>query len=80
MSYLTDNQLDRMKEIRDETRQDSETTPSDLQVTVLALADLKPYPKNPRHITPAAVNAVAESLKAVRLAATYRHRPQDTSL
>ena len=40
------------------------TTPSDLQVTVLALADLKPYPRNPRHITPAAVNAVAESLTA----------------
>ena len=36
----------------------------DLQVTVLPLADLKPYPKNPRHITPAAVNAVAESLLA----------------
>ena len=40
------------------------TTPSDLPVTVLALADLTPYPKNPRHITPAAVNAVAESLTA----------------
>ena len=31
------------------------TTPSDLQVTRLPLADLTPYPKNPRHITPAAV-------------------------
>ena len=41
-----------------------QTTPSDLLVTVLPLADLKPYPKNPRHITPAAVNAVAESLSA----------------
>ena len=40
------------------------TTPSDLPVTVLPLADLTPYPRNPRHITPAAVNAVAESLKA----------------
>ena len=40
------------------------TTPSDLPVTVVALADLTPYPKNPRHITPAAVNAVAESLAA----------------
>ena len=40
------------------------TTPSDLPVTVVALADLTPYPKNPRHITPAAVNAVAESLDA----------------
>ena len=39
------------------------TAPSDLRVTRLPLADLKPYPKNPRHITPAAVNAVAESLK-----------------
>ena len=39
-------------------------TPSDLPVTVVALADLTPYPKNPRHITPAAVNAVAESLTA----------------
>ena len=39
-------------------------TPSDLPVTVVALADLTPYPKNPRHITPAAVNAVAESLAA----------------
>ena len=38
------------------------TTPSDLPVTVLALAELTPYPRNPRHITPAAVNAVAESL------------------
>ena len=38
------------------------TMPSDLQITVLPLADLTPYPKNPRHITPAAVNAVAESL------------------
>ena len=38
-------------------------TSSDLPVTVLPLADLKPYPKNPRHITPAAVDAVAESLK-----------------
>ena len=37
--------------------------PSDLPVTVLPLADLTPYPKNPRHITPAAVNAVAESLQ-----------------
>ena len=40
------------------------TTPGDLPVTVVALADLTPYPKNPRHITPAAVNAVAESLRA----------------
>ena len=40
------------------------TDPSDLPVTVVALADLTPYPKNPRHITPAAVNAVAESLAA----------------
>ena len=40
------------------------TTPSDLQVVQVALADLQPYPKNPRHITPAAVNAVAESLAA----------------
>ena len=39
------------------------TAPSDLPVTVVALSDLTPYPKNPRHITPAAVNAVAESLK-----------------
>ena len=39
-------------------------TPSDLLVTRLPLADLTPYPKNPRHITPAAVNAVAESLAA----------------
>ena len=38
--------------------------PSDLRVTRLPLADLTPYPKNPRHITPAAVNAVAESLAA----------------
>ena len=38
--------------------------PSDLRVTQLPLADLTPYPKNPRHITPAAVNAVAESLAA----------------
>ena len=38
------------------------TTPSDLRVTRLPLADLTPYPRNPRHITPAAVNAVAESL------------------
>ena len=38
-------------------------TPSDLPVTVYALVDLTPYPKNPRIITPAAVNAVAESLK-----------------
>ena len=37
---------------------------SDLPVTVLALADLTPYARNPRHITPAAVNAVAESLTA----------------
>ena len=37
---------------------------SDLPVTVVALADLTPYPKNPRHITPAAVSAVAESLTA----------------
>ena len=37
---------------------------SDLPVTVLPLADLTPYPRNPRHITPAAVNAVAESLAA----------------
>ena len=40
------------------------TTPSDLPITVRLLADLTPYPKNPRHITPAAVNAVAESLAA----------------
>ena len=40
------------------------TAPSDLPVTVLPLADLTPYPRNPRHITPAAVNAVAESLAA----------------
>ena len=40
------------------------TTPSDLPVTVVALADLTPYPRNPRHITPAAVNAVADSLVA----------------
>ena len=40
------------------------TTPSDLRITVRLLADLTPYPKNPRHITPAAVNAVAESLAA----------------
>ena len=33
-------------------------------MTVVALSDLTPYPKNPRHITPAAVNAVAESLAA----------------
>ena len=38
--------------------------PSDLPVTVVALADLTPYPRNPRHITPAAVNAVADSLAA----------------
>ena len=42
----------------------SQTAPSDLPVTVLALAGLKPYPRNPRHITPVAVNAVAESLAA----------------
>ena len=35
---------------------------SDLPVTVLPVDDLKPYPRNPRHITTAAVNAVAESL------------------
>ena len=35
---------------------------SDLSIVVLPLADLTPYPRNPRHITPAAVNAVAESL------------------
>ena len=40
------------------------TNPSDLRVKVLPLADLTPYPRNPRHITPAAVNAVAESLAA----------------
>ena len=40
------------------------TAPSDLRVTRLPLADLTPYPHNPRHITPAAVNAVAESLAA----------------
>ena len=28
------------------------TAPSDLRVTQLPLADLKPYPKNPRHIIP----------------------------
>ena len=37
--------------------------PSEFPVTVVALSDLTPYPKNPRHITPAAVNAVAESLQ-----------------
>ena len=42
----------------------SKPNPSDLPVTVVALADLTPYPRNPRHITPAAVNAVAESLAA----------------
>ena len=42
----------------------SKSNPSDLRVTRLPLADLTPYPKNPRHITPAAVNAVAESLAA----------------
>ena len=42
----------------------SKTTASDLQVVQVALADLQPYPRNPRHITPAAVNAVAESLTA----------------
>ena len=40
------------------------TAPSDLRVTVRLLADLTPYAKNPRHITPAAINAVAESLAA----------------
>ena len=40
------------------------TPPSDLRVTVLPLADLTPYPRNPRHISAAAVNAVAESLAA----------------
>ena len=45
-------------------RAKSATAPSDLPGTVVALADLKPYPRNPRHITPAAVNAVAESLVA----------------
>ena len=42
----------------------SKPNPSDLPVTVVALADLTPYPRNPRHITPAAVNAVADSLVA----------------
>ena len=37
---------------------------SDLPITVLALSDLKPYPKNPRHISKAAIAAVADSLKA----------------
>ena len=45
------------------TKSKPKTTPSDLPVTVLPLADLTPYPRNPRHITPAAVNAVAESLQ-----------------
>lgn len=36
-------------------RRTPKTQPSDLPVTVLPLADLTPYPKNPRHITPAAV-------------------------
>ena len=40
------------------------TNPSDLRVTRLPLAELTPYLKNPRHITPAAINAVAESLAA----------------
>ena len=39
------------------------TAPSGLPVTDLPLVDLTPYPRNPRHISPAAVNAVAESLK-----------------
>ena len=33
-------------------------------MTVVALADLTPYPKNPRHISKAAIAAVADSLKA----------------
>ena len=41
-----------------------QTAPSDLHVVQVALADLQPYPRNPRNITPAAVNAVAESLAA----------------
>ena len=45
-------------------RSKPKTNPSDLPVTVVALADLTPYPRNPRHITPAAVTAVAESLAA----------------
>ena len=51
------------------------TAPSDLPVTVRAIAwdlkyklsplsDLTPYPKNPRHISKAAIAAVADSLKA----------------
>ena len=51
------------------------TTPSDLPVTARAIAwdlkyklsplsDLKPYPRNPRHISKAAIAAVADSLKA----------------
>ena len=32
------------------------TNPSDLPVTVLPLADLTPYPRNPRVITPAWYN------------------------
>ena len=36
---------------------------SNLKIKVIPLADLTPYPRNPRHITPAAVNAVAESLQ-----------------
>ena len=42
----------------------TKTPPSDLPTTVVALADLTPYPRNPRHITPEAVNAVADSLVA----------------
>ena len=40
------------------------TTPSDLRITVRKLADLTPYPKNPRHITRQRSMPVAESLSA----------------
>ena len=39
---------------RARTKPKPKTAPSDLRVTVLPLADLTPYLKNPRHITPAA--------------------------
>ena len=45
-------------------RKPTAQTASGLPVKVVALADLTPYPRNSRHITPAAVNAVAESLAA----------------
>ena len=45
-------------------RSKPKTDSSDLKSTRMAMADLTPYPRNPRHITPAAVNAVAESLAA----------------